>query len=204
MDFVSEFCYISHWRRFESSTQEVQRPHQLLEWQTKRIQRPPRLSASVLIIARLFPDISYSFLAGYKCSEMSQATALLIVDMQNDFCLPNASLTVDGAMSCLPYVIQAVESARELKVPVIWVVREHDAQGGLFSLPAHWTESSVSTLPLPALVFGLSTLHHPCGLVMQHSLAVGNVQVWMSKSIVRPCTVKVVERASRAQMVPSW
>ncbi len=56
-------------------------------------------------------------------------TALLVVDMQNDFCLPDAPLCVKGAMNCLPKVIQAVETARKSGSPVIWVVREHLPSG---------------------------------------------------------------------------
>lgn len=62
--------------------------------------------------------------------------ALLVIDMQNDFCLPGAVLCVQGAMQCLPQVIKAVELARQHKVPVIWVVREHHPSGGLACGPA--------------------------------------------------------------------
>lgn len=58
-----------------------------------------------------------------------QAAALLVVDMQRDFCLDGAPLRVAGALQCLPSCEQAVRVARERGVPVIWVVREHDASG---------------------------------------------------------------------------
>ena len=60
---------------------------------------------------------------------MPSKRALLCIDMQNDFCLPDALLCVRGAMQCLPNVIKAVEVAREHEVPVIWVVREHHPSG---------------------------------------------------------------------------
>ena len=55
--------------------------------------------------------------------------ALLCIDMQNDFCLPEATLCVKGAMGCLPHVIEAVDAARRNGVPVVWVVREHHYLG---------------------------------------------------------------------------
>lgn len=59
----------------------------------------------------------------------AERTALLVVDMQNDFCLPDAPLCVKGAMNCLPKVCQAVETARRCGAIVIWVVREHLPSG---------------------------------------------------------------------------
>jgi len=55
--------------------------------------------------------------------------ALLVIDMQNDFCLPDAILCVKGAMTCLPRVVAAVEEARQRACPIFWVVREHDPSG---------------------------------------------------------------------------
>ena len=34
-------------------------------------------------------------------------------------------------MGCLPKVVEAVDVARSSGVPIIWVIREHDADGGL-------------------------------------------------------------------------
>eukprot|EP00873_Tetraselmis_striata_P000641 jgi/Tetstr1/420905/TSEL_011968.t1 len=60
---------------------------------------------------------------------MAATSALLVVDMQNDFCLPGAVLQVAGAMGCLPNVQEAVEVARGAGVHVVWVIREHDKDG---------------------------------------------------------------------------
>ena len=60
---------------------------------------------------------------------MAGATALLCVDMQRDFCVPDAVLCVKGAMACLDRVIEAVDIARGNKIPVIWVIREHHPSG---------------------------------------------------------------------------
>jgi nicotinamidase-related amidase len=55
--------------------------------------------------------------------------ALLVIDMQNDFLLPDAPLCVANGMKCLPYVQQAVAAARRLGILVVWVIREHEPSG---------------------------------------------------------------------------
>lgn len=75
--------------------------------------------------------------------------ALLVIDMQNDFCLPGSVLCVAGAMGCLPKVVEAVDVARSKGVPIIWVIREHDADGTdveLFRQPM-FKEGKASTVP---------------------------------------------------------
>ena len=55
--------------------------------------------------------------------------ALLIVDMQNDFVLPDAPTAVAGAGATIPVVAALAEHARERSWPVIHVVREHRPDG---------------------------------------------------------------------------
>ncbi|KAI3775079.1 hypothetical protein L1987_49647 [Smallanthus sonchifolius] len=57
------------------------------------------------------------------------STALLVIDMQNDFLLADRPMRVDGGLPIVPNVIKAVEYARRRGFPVIWVVREHDPLG---------------------------------------------------------------------------
>ncbi|KAF5788069.1 putative N-carbamoylsarcosine amidase [Helianthus annuus] len=57
------------------------------------------------------------------------STALLVIDMQNDFVLADGSMRVDGALAIVPNVIKAVEQARRRGFLVVWVVREHDPLG---------------------------------------------------------------------------
>ncbi|KAJ0745093.1 putative N-carbamoylsarcosine amidase [Helianthus annuus] len=57
------------------------------------------------------------------------STALLVIDMQNDFVLADGSMRVDGALAIVPNVIKAVEHARRRGFLVVWVVREHDPLG---------------------------------------------------------------------------
>ncbi|KAI8529570.1 hypothetical protein RHMOL_Rhmol12G0235100 [Rhododendron molle] len=56
-------------------------------------------------------------------------TALLVIDMQNEFILPDGLMRVDGGQAIVPNVIKAVEVARRRGILVIWVVREHDPLG---------------------------------------------------------------------------
>jgi nicotinamidase-related amidase len=56
-------------------------------------------------------------------------SVLLVIDMQEDFCLPDAVLRVQGAMNCLPKVQEAIDKAREAEILVIWIVREHHRSG---------------------------------------------------------------------------
>ena len=55
--------------------------------------------------------------------------ALLVIDMQNDFVLPDAVLCVRGALATVPAIAQACDWFRERGWPVIWVTREHAADG---------------------------------------------------------------------------
>ncbi len=60
---------------------------------------------------------------------MPANTALLIVDMQNDFVLPEAAATVEGARATIPIIALLREHARSHSWPVIHIVREHRADG---------------------------------------------------------------------------
>eukprot|EP00244_Chara_vulgaris_P006556 TRINITY_DN2477_c0_g1_i2.p1 TRINITY_DN2477_c0_g1~~TRINITY_DN2477_c0_g1_i2.p1 ORF type:complete len:268 (-),score=45.29 TRINITY_DN2477_c0_g1_i2:223-1026(-) len=55
--------------------------------------------------------------------------ALLVIDMQRDFCLPNAPLFVAGAPAILSSVREAVAMARKSGIVVVWVIRVHDPSG---------------------------------------------------------------------------
>ncbi|KAJ0701566.1 putative isochorismatase [Helianthus annuus] len=49
------------------------------------------------------------------------STALLVIDMQNDFVLADGSMRVDGALAIVPNVIKAVEQARRRGFLVVWL-----------------------------------------------------------------------------------
>ena len=55
--------------------------------------------------------------------------ALIVVDMQNDFCLPSSRLFVAGAATAVDGVQRAVADFRAAGAPVIWVVRHHRPGG---------------------------------------------------------------------------
>ncbi len=56
-------------------------------------------------------------------------TALLIIDMQNDFCLPGAPFGVKGAMSVVPQIKKAIDAGRSRGLPIVYVIRHHRIDG---------------------------------------------------------------------------
>ena len=56
-------------------------------------------------------------------------TALLIIDMQNDFVLPGAPMEVTGAAATVANIAMVLNRFRRLQQPVFHVVREHRADG---------------------------------------------------------------------------
>ena len=60
---------------------------------------------------------------------MEKKTALLIVDMQNDFALPGAPQCVAGAMAIIPNLKKILEFFRNSSLPVFYIVREYRADG---------------------------------------------------------------------------
>ena len=99
----------------------------------KSILRQNKHSVCILMHCRLcFCQTSTNWtLSGCWCCSRVVVimNALVCIDMQNDFCLPDATLCVKGAMACLPNVIRAVETARTHGLKIFWVIREHDARG---------------------------------------------------------------------------
>lgn len=56
-------------------------------------------------------------------------TALLVIDMQNDFVLPEGVLCVEESMSTVPAIKSLLDFARNEKWFVIHVIRVHDSKG---------------------------------------------------------------------------
>ena len=56
-------------------------------------------------------------------------SALLIIDMQNDFVLPGAPMEVAGAMATVTNIAGVLNRFRQSQQPVFHVVREHRADG---------------------------------------------------------------------------
>jgi len=56
-------------------------------------------------------------------------TALLIIDMQNDFCLPGAPFEVYGAMNVAKKIKRVLKACREHGLPVVHVFRHYRADG---------------------------------------------------------------------------
>jgi len=55
--------------------------------------------------------------------------ALVVIDMQNDFCLPGAPFEVRGALDVVPPIQELIDGFRAHRLPVIFVIREHRADG---------------------------------------------------------------------------
>ena len=58
-----------------------------------------------------------------------EKSALLIIDMQNDFVLPGAPACVAGAYSTIPSIKRLLDCFREKKLPVFHVYREYRSDG---------------------------------------------------------------------------
>ena len=56
-------------------------------------------------------------------------SALLIIDMQNDFVLPGAPAQVEGAHATLGHIAELLSHFRSQKLPVFHIVREYRADG---------------------------------------------------------------------------
>jgi len=56
-------------------------------------------------------------------------TALLIIDMQRDFCLPGAPFEVKGAMKVAKKIKRALDGCRRHNLPVVHVFRYYRADG---------------------------------------------------------------------------
>ncbi|WP_241387014.1 cysteine hydrolase family protein [Rhodococcus sp. CH91] len=60
-----------------------------------------------------------------------QRCALVVIDMQNDFCSPDGALAgcgfdVSAAVTMTPRLAELIAGARHAGVPVVWVRTEHD------------------------------------------------------------------------------
>ncbi|MFC1851084.1 cysteine hydrolase family protein [candidate division CSSED10-310 bacterium] len=58
-----------------------------------------------------------------------QRYALIIIDMQNDFVLPDSPACVAGALATVAQIQKILETCRRIKWPVIHVIREYRADG---------------------------------------------------------------------------
>ncbi len=56
-------------------------------------------------------------------------TALLIIDMQNDFVSEGGALKIEGASSVIPGVLKVLDAFRKAGAPIFHVVRVHRADG---------------------------------------------------------------------------
>lgn len=60
---------------------------------------------------------------------MEMSTAILVIDMQNDFLAPNAPCHMEGCMDIVPQIQKLLKLGRERGWSVVHIVRGHDASG---------------------------------------------------------------------------
>jgi nicotinamidase-related amidase len=60
---------------------------------------------------------------------MKESYALIIIDMQNDFVLPESPIRVAGAYATIPRIMEALDLFREMNWPVFHVIREYRSDG---------------------------------------------------------------------------
>lgn len=71
---------------------------------------------------------------------MNNKTALLIIDMLNDFVLENSPLEVPSTRSIIPSLKNEIKKAREEEIPIIYIMDSHqedDAEFEKMNWPAH-------------------------------------------------------------------
>lgn len=56
-------------------------------------------------------------------------TALMIIDMQNDFILPGAPAEIPGAVKIIPKIVELLDFFRINKMPVFHIIREYRPDG---------------------------------------------------------------------------
>ena len=74
----------------------------------------------------------------YKVGEVDpKRSALIVVDMQNDFLLPDAPLEVEDGRAIIPRVKRAIDFCRERGIRVVYTVHVHRADGSDLGLFRH-------------------------------------------------------------------
>lgn len=74
-------------------------------------------------------------------------TALLVIDMQNDFVLPDAAVPAAGGVEIIPRIAELRERARTAGLPVIFTMEMHRSDGSDFGIelefePPHCLEDT--------------------------------------------------------------
>ena len=88
-----------------------------------------------------------------------EKSAVVVIDMQNDFCLPDSVMPVEGAMDVAPVVAEILETARKYKMPIVHIVRLYKTDGRLRRRHG----GSPRTDPKPAVYRRGGLGYHPKG-----------------------------------------
>jgi len=82
----------------------------------------------------------------------SGGEALLVVDMLNDFVLPDAPLEVPAARDAVPAIRARIDRAREAGIPVVYVCDAHDPDDPEFAAwPPHAVEGTSGAEVVPEI-----------------------------------------------------
>ena len=90
-------------------------------------------------------------------------SALIIVDMINDFMEPDGALPVPAAKGIVPYIASLVKEARERGIPVLYVDDAHDPDDKEFqNWPVHAVEGTEGARVVKELEPGEGDYVIPC------------------------------------------
>lgn len=84
----------------------------------------------VLVLSLLMSILTVSAQTKYPTADVEKSkTAILIIDMQNDFVDPNGVLCVAGAKKTIPTIQQLIKYGRDQKWKIVYIIREHRSSG---------------------------------------------------------------------------
>jgi len=103
-------------------------------------------------------------------AEYTPSTALIVVDMQNDFADPNGSLAVEGGAGIIPFVNSEIERARSVGALVVYSQDWHppstphfQKDGGIWPVHCVGGTWGADFHPDLQLIEGAETLHKGTG-----------------------------------------
>lgn len=115
------------------------------------------------------------------------SSALVIIDMQNDFALPDAPAGIDGTMEVLPEVVRLADAYRQAGLPVIHIVRLYMRDGSNVDLCRRSLIQSGKEIVAPGTTGSqiLDDLTAPGRWKLDHDLLLqGGVQVITQREFV--------------------
>lgn len=72
----------------------------------------------------VFSDVRFE----QKINLEPKRSAILVIDMLNDFCKPGGKMVLPGYEKLIPQQRLLINAAREVGVPVFWILHSHDSR----------------------------------------------------------------------------